>query len=585
MSANDVRDALNGFLDSRLPTVMVLTGRWGRGKTFLWQQLLRSRAESKALPDFTYSYVSLFGVETLAELRNAILASGVDATADAADQAREAKRPALKQLGAKLKRTKAGRLLSQRLNWKQDVPELLEKVDLGGLMRAILLRGVQGYLVCIDDIERRGEGLRMRDVLGYIATLRDERQCSVILILNDDELTAEDKTQFALLREKVFDNEVRYEPTPEDCVELVFPASDPTWATVRANCVRLGIENIRILQRVRQTYGRLEKELGDDAELVRDWLEHSVPVLVLAHYSKEDRHPSVEYVLGSGLGRLVRRATGEQKAEDREDWQQFLSEYGFRPVEVMDNLAVGYLRTGIIRAPQLVAALEEMRASVQRWQAEREFEEAWEMYSDSFEHNDDALLGVLARALRRNLLWTSPGNVSGTTTLFRELGRHAEADALVSAYVEALQREAPQILDLREYPFADRIGDAKLKEAMTTAYLASVEPVPLREAVGRLNDGVRWTARETEALERATVDEIVVVLHELRGRDLAGAVRGLLQFSSTGQPDYHLVKRRTLEALRCIEAESELNRLRMQRYYPLPVFSPPVTEATERAVD
>ena len=272
MSANDVRDALNGFLDSRQPTVMVLTGKWGRGKTFLWQQLLRSEVGRKALGGRTYSYASLFGVETLAELRSAILASVVDATAEATDTAGEAKQAPLKRLGESIKRTKAGQWLSQHINLKEDLPEILERVDLGGLMRAILLRGVQGYFVCIDDIERRGKGLRMRDVLGYIANLRDEQRCSVLLILNDDELSAKDKKEFALLREKVFDHEVRYEPAPEECADLVFPVEDAAWAAVRANCVRLGVENIRILQRIRRTYERFEKALGSEVELVRAWL-------------------------------------------------------------------------------------------------------------------------------------------------------------------------------------------------------------------------------------------------------------------------------------------------------------------------
>lgn len=580
MSSKSVREALESFVAQPTAGVMVLTGRWGRGKTYLWQMLLTSREGATALRGRAYAYVSLFGVETLAELRNAILVNAEPVISEgesAEGNGTEAER------GVAVAYAGRARVLEwfrDHFKWKQDVPELLDKVDLGEVVRAVMLRRVREYVVCIDDIERRGAGLRLLDVLGYIANLRDERRCTVLLILNDDALSAEDREQFALLREKVFDHEVRFEPSCEECVEAVFPSSADDWKDVRESCVRLGIENIRVLQRVRRACERFHVAFGTDASEFREWLARSLPLLVLAHYSKEERHPTLEYVLASGLGRLMRLAEGKPLPEDREDWQKFLSEYGFDEVSVFDRIAAEYLRTGLIRSAELETAIAELRASEERHAADLEFGAAWELYHDSFADNADEVLAALAKGLRRNLRWTSPGNVSSTTTLFRELGRDAEADALVREYVAAVRSEAPANLDIRAYPFAGRIGDATLKDEMQAAFRDTVKPVPFRVAVLRLVGGERWTDADGEAIESASEDEIVGLLHELRGSELHGAVRWLLQYAAS-KPDHNIVRRRALKALRRIEAENELNRQRMRRYYPLPAF-PPEEGAAER---
>ena len=48
-------------------------------------------------------------------------------------------------------------------------------------------------LICIDDLDRKGEKLRVEDVLGLVSFLREERKCKVALLLNEEQLQGKDE--------------------------------------------------------------------------------------------------------------------------------------------------------------------------------------------------------------------------------------------------------------------------------------------------------------------------------------------------------------------------------------------------------
>jgi hypothetical protein len=54
--------------------------------------------------------------------------------------------------------------------------------------RSLYFSLVQNQIVCIDDLDRRSKTLDLRDVLGLISFLREQRGCKVALILNAEKL-------------------------------------------------------------------------------------------------------------------------------------------------------------------------------------------------------------------------------------------------------------------------------------------------------------------------------------------------------------------------------------------------------------
>jgi hypothetical protein len=347
VSTAQVKLALRSVITASVPTVVVLKGKWGRGKTYLWKDTLRKFAPQVPERWERSSYVSLFGVESLAELRDAVLANGDDwdevvATSKPADPNEQP--PDILQRSVARVRTSISRAMQQT----DDLTALAAKVNATGLAHAMLLRGVRQYLVCVDDLERRGAHLRMRDVLGYLATLRDDRQCSVLLILNSDELTPADREEYELLREKVFDHEVSFDPSSAECVELVFPKDEVGWDELRSNCQRLGIENVRVLQRIRKSFERLLKEIdaGHDAARVR--FAYTVPLLALCHYSREACHPTAAY---------LRSQMDDGKTEHVARWDEYLARYDKWTPSALDAVVGDYLERGYVDRNALAEAL------------------------------------------------------------------------------------------------------------------------------------------------------------------------------------------------------------------------------------
>jgi len=64
---------------------------------------------------------------------------------------------------------------------------------------------VRNQIVCIDDLERVGDGLSIKDVLGLVSFLKDQRKCKIVLLLNNEELQDRAATDFKSQLEKVID--------------------------------------------------------------------------------------------------------------------------------------------------------------------------------------------------------------------------------------------------------------------------------------------------------------------------------------------------------------------------------------------
>jgi hypothetical protein len=69
------------FLGSAEPEVLCITGKWGVGKTFAWNHYLREAQDKGNVRLAKYAYVSLFGRNSLDDVRTAIVESTVNSRA------------------------------------------------------------------------------------------------------------------------------------------------------------------------------------------------------------------------------------------------------------------------------------------------------------------------------------------------------------------------------------------------------------------------------------------------------------------------------------------------------------------------
>ncbi len=96
---------------------------------------------------------------------------------------------------------------------------------------------MKGALVVIDEVERRGNGRDLKDVFGTVIRLVENRECKVVVIMNEEAVTTEqDKETLAWYREKIFDFEYEFRPTTSDAVAAVAkPLARDRFGSVRTS--------------------------------------------------------------------------------------------------------------------------------------------------------------------------------------------------------------------------------------------------------------------------------------------------------------------------------------------------------------
>src|SRR6266404_2887340 len=190
-SAETAKAEIARFLKGNEPGVLCITGEWGVGKTFLWRLILDHLRKTNGLSITRYSYVSLFGLNSLDDVKSAVFENMEWLDQDATSFAQQGKAGA-KALAARAKKLSE---LAGALPW---VGQAFTKA------RSLYFSLIQNQIVCIDDLERRSKNLDLKDVLGLISFLREQRGCKVALILNAEKL-GETKDDFDTLMEKVIE--------------------------------------------------------------------------------------------------------------------------------------------------------------------------------------------------------------------------------------------------------------------------------------------------------------------------------------------------------------------------------------------
>jgi hypothetical protein len=151
------------------------------GKTYGWNRYLTEAAAAKSIELKRYAYVSLFGLNSLDNLKYALFENTVPVESIESGPTFDSLRDVKDQAEKFLRRT-----LQLANVWSTT------RTVLQGLERAVFF-AVRNQIVCIDDLERAGRGLAVKDVLGMATFQKERRRCKVVLLLNEEELSEEDR--------------------------------------------------------------------------------------------------------------------------------------------------------------------------------------------------------------------------------------------------------------------------------------------------------------------------------------------------------------------------------------------------------
>ena len=555
MSLDNVRRELRRFLGSDDPEVLVLKGAWGVGKTYTWNKILKETQNSGGVRLKKYSYVSLFGINSLDSFKFAIFEQQIGTNLIGTEPSLETFKTSTSDVVSSL--SKKSVHLIQELPFVKNIAPALESIAFLSLAKT---------LVCVDDFERKGSELSARDVLGLLSALKEQKKCKIVLVLNDSSFEEESLKEYGKYKEKVVDIELSFNPSSAECVDIALDSAAPLTTKLREYVVQLKINNIRIIKKIE----RLAEMLGSAlAKYEKEVLYQALNSLVLfawSYYAKDEQVPSPDYLKNIGY-RMY--GLDEKEVSDQEKlWQSILAEYNYQTTDEFDLVIAKMVETGYADENVLNEQAQILNERVIAGKSDSSFEEAWHRYHDSFgTDDDDEVLQGIYDSFKKNTKYITPGSLNGTVKLFRDLNRNEQADEMIEHYIKA-RKDEKKLFDLEEYAFAGDLDDQVIIDRFRTINEEARERKTLKEALKVIAGKDSWGGDDAEVLANASVDEYFNLFKSERGRHLSVWVNACLKFgrfANASERDKQIARKAT-EALQRIARESRLNARRVAKY-------------------
>lgn len=555
-----VEQVLEAFLSSRTGEALVLQGPWGAGKTYFWNQIVQAKLLEKPWKK-RYSYVSLFGINSLPELKVALAVATEEFDQDARNQ-RRLSRPIVRWFWAAWR-------------WLSDLLTVIPRYGSGlsKLVDRIGFYMVRDRVICFDDIERHGNQLDLKDFLGLVSYLSELRSCRVIVILNSKQLPARDQEIWDEAREKVFQGELSFRPTAEETVELGLAGdrAEPWHDPLQAALVELRIPNIRLVRRSAKFMQLVFAAVGDRS-LRADTIQsicRVVAMLVLSIHGRGAGGPPLERVhhrtrIGLGFSGMK-----EDKRSDQEkEWDRIISDYRIYLHTGLDEVLIDMVQAGYPDGDALRTAVDEIEGNNELYAHKQAWHDAWRLYHDTVAENGEAIVAAFERTWPPVSAHEHANNLQSSARLLRMLGRPELATKFIRQWVAERSGDRFGQLDDRELHLFRKIDDPEILGEVEAARTHARELMPLSEAFQLLREGRGYPETAVASLGAASVDEIVGLIDATEAENLAPGIRHILEMrGNPGDRSWMSASEKMQQACERIAARSPLAADRMKNWF------------------
>lgn len=294
--------------------VIVVKGKWGVGKTYLWDEICSELHKRDCNNKYKETgYVSLFGKTSLEDINKAALQAFYLSN----------------QAKSKFNIFKTG--ISKAIEATGNNAKLtLALLGIDALLSVMNKTNLREAVICFDDLDRIKDDIPLKDFLGYVSQLSEKNKCNVIILVNDDIFFGNDKKQkidsketendnpqlinvektrieqYKLFKEKVIDLELTFEPTPVENFDIAIKLLKENKEAMKEEILKelkvfvnsIEETNIRILKK------SLEITIDVFKEISTGSCSQYTPLTILintfylaAHYWKADVKNYEEYKL------------------------------------------------------------------------------------------------------------------------------------------------------------------------------------------------------------------------------------------------------------------------------------------------
>ena len=276
-STKDIENNLKNILKQKLESVTVIKGKWGIGKTHFIKNFL----DKLLIEDeykFKYVYVSLFNKNSLDDIEKEItikLYTTVRAISSVKDK--------IKNLGLVLG-IKAD-------DFNLNTGSIGSIINLG--LSIFENKDFENITIVFDDLERLSEKLSFEQVLGFISVLKEDKNCKVIVIMNDDKLGEEKQKIYDTYKEKIVDFEFTYNPTVEENFELIKDRCTCFGDEIKEFFVVNNINNIRNMLQISYAINRI-CDLNVNKSLLKEAVRYLIPFIYLKKVENKTIKTTIE---------------------------------------------------------------------------------------------------------------------------------------------------------------------------------------------------------------------------------------------------------------------------------------------------
>jgi len=550
MSIEVIKSQIDNFLSNEIPEVMAIKGSWGIGKTYSWNKFLLESKKNNQITLKKYSYVSLFGINSLDAFKYAIFEHVV---------ARD-----LIGTEANVETFKNNCVSASTALGKRGL-DLFKSKSTTHAIESFAFLSLSNTIICIDDLERKGKNLDIKDVLGLVSLLKEQKKCKVVLLLNDGEEGLEDYIKY---REKVIDFELEFSPTAEESAEIAFDGTELNEYAAKVlteSSVKLNIRNIRILKKIERLVKLVIPYLDGYEQEITHQVVHSLTLFSWCYYCHETGEaPSLDFLIN--LTSFSFEKSFEEEGDEEKRWKPIIHDYKYGETDEFDLLLSKSVRTGYFIEDEVKAKSAKKNKEVIATKSADAFHKAWDLYHDSFDDNQCEVVITLYGEFKKFTKYIEPHNLDGTVCLFRELSEHDKAEKIIDLYINA-RKEEVELFNPDSRFFG--IKDTLMREKFNATYHSFVIDESAVQVLERIQEKDGWNQKDEVILSNTSVEQYYEIFKSIKGRyKRSSFINTCLKFGrfSNANDRQKEIANRATEALKKIAKESEINKSRVALY-------------------
>ena len=249
-------DIVKDYLIKESNNALLITGEWGIGKTYFFNNILSKEIEKVSTKEnenikYTPIRISLFGVTSINDIEKRIILEIY---------------PLLKNKGLKIGKGLLNVILSSPIikELTQQIPENILNLP-EDYKSDIINSKTSSLIICFDDLERKSHTFPISGLIGYINNLTENNNLKVIIIGNTNNI----EENFVEIKEKLIGREIEYSIKIEEVYNTLKQDFNPPYKTFLEKQKEFicsffhNYKNIRtlkfILTRYHDIYSQIEK--------------------------------------------------------------------------------------------------------------------------------------------------------------------------------------------------------------------------------------------------------------------------------------------------------------------------------------